>query len=359
MIAQARRTFIAQSPLVSTPTPSPPPPPVLRASTFDFRAYGLMGAGGWVYSHQEPPMGPNTIPPTPILIARDFNPARPHPGSVTILSSHQLPYLPERGGTLVAQQTPFIPPAGSVFTAIGHIDSLPPNYVRPVYATTPAPPPHPGSAYTSRGGVPTLSTVPRPPPTLVARDANPAAPHPGAVFFRIGSGDLNPLAPGRPLVARESFIVPLPTLLPGAVYLAAQHTNTLIQTPPPVIARQSYVPVYPGSVFTAHAPIDNGNHRLTPLIAQESPRPFPTGSVFTIHGPPDNGLSVPRPILVRMQEEIFFQVLGGTGHILGVDGSAIIPPPTPPVPPTPGAAQECAFTADLTDVETFSYDFDC
>jgi hypothetical protein len=270
-----------------------------------------------------------------------------------IAASIQLPYL--SGRTFTVSQTYFVPRPGSVFTAIGHVDTPPPNYPRPLSIVEPYRQPHPGSFYIVHGGIISASIIPPLPPPLIVRDFNPPRPHPGSSFIDIGSGDLNPIAPGRITTsARES----LRPFLRGSSYITAQYTNTLIQPPPILIARQSFTPSYPGSVFSIDAPIDNGQHRLFPIIVQESSRPYPLGSTFSIHGSPDNGLSVVKPIIARMAD-VFFQTVAGTGRVLGITGSPMPPvPPVPPVPPTP-PAQICEFSADLTDPETFTYDFVC
>lgn len=397
LIARARQPYIATSPEVGTPLISSPPPPNRIVSTIDLRAYGLIGAGGSTYIHANPPVAPNTFAPGPNLVAREY-PALPHPGSSFLTVSHQLPSV--NGRRLFSSQLSFTPDVGSSITRRGGIDSLPPNYPRPLIAVETARPyplgstfithggpnpvtaipprivatvsseyfrqPYPGSTFTTHGGQPPI--IPPPPalpfgiPPLIAREI-PAPPYPGSATFRIGSGDLNPTRPQHIIIARESDIVSLPTLLPGSTRIAAQHTDTIIQTATRVFSSQSYVPLYPGSTFTAHAPIDNGSHRLTPLIVQESPRPFPAGSVYYESGAPDNGIRYQNPLIASLSSADVMLLLSSrnlAGMVLGIVGSPLPPiPPIPPAPPVPSPAEICAFSADLTDTEAFTYDFIC
>lgn len=276
LIARARFTFIATPPQVSQLIPAPVPPPDIIASAQDFRTYPIIGAGGSVYIHGNPPIPPNNTGPGRFLSA-----------------------------------------------------------------STPPPPPYPGSVFIDIGG--TVSTPPHAPPPLTA-STPPPPPYPGSVFIDIGGGDLNPTHYFPPLVARTDDF---PTTLRGSSIILVQKSPSILQTPPPVIALQSYVPLYPGSVFIDSAPIDNGSHRFQPLIAVESPRPYPLGSTFATHGPPDNGLLYPRPISATMASSEIQTLLAATGSVWMLDSSQLNPGPTLQIIP---------FTVDLAQIVSFTLD---
>jgi hypothetical protein len=371
LVARARLPFISTPPQVATFAQGPPAPDPVISSTTDFRIYPIIGAGGSIYIFATPPFPPNTTGPNHACVAREI-PALPYPGSAYIAVSRQLYYL--RGNTLIASQQPFTPPSGSAFSAHGGVfaqpfysyippliarDNPPPPYSGsifsthalpdsqiatarpPLVASTQSPLPHPGSTFIDIGG--TVSTPPRAPSPTIA-STPPPPPYPGGTFFRIGSGDLNPTRPQPTTISRTDDF---PATLRGSSTIVAQKTNTIIQTPPPIVAAQSYVPLHPGASFTAHAAIDNGQHRLQPLIAIESPRPYPLGSTFSTHGPPDNGLLYPRPVFAIMSSADTQAQLAATGSVWMLDSSQLNPGPT---------LQIISFTVDLAQIVPFTLD---
>lgn len=371
LMARARQPFISVSPQVATFAQSPPAPKPYISSTADFRTYPIIGAGGSIYIFAIPPFPPNTTGPGRFLSA-STPPPPPYPGNTYIAASRQLPYL--TGNTLIASQQPFIPPPGSYFYDFGGVfalpnyfynppliardspppphpgsvysahaspDSLRPTATPPLIATTLPPPPYPGNTFTDIGG--TVSAPPHAPPPLTA-STSPPPPYPGSVFIDIGGGDLNPTHYFPPLVVRTDDF---PTTLRGLSTILVQKTDTLIQTASRVVALQSYVPLYPGSVFIDSAPIDNGSHRLQPLVAVESPRPYPLGSTFATHGPPDNGLLYPRPLSATMASSEIQALLAATGSTWMLDSSQLNPGPTLQIIP---------FTVDLSQIVSFTLD---
>lgn len=312
-VVKRRAPFISTPPQPATSPQSPPPPPAVVASSFDYRRVALGGAVSGYASLQLPNIPPQQFYLPPVVVH--------------------------------APATIFLP--GGVTFRVGGTDSISGPTAPVVVARGEPQRQYPGSVYYAAG--PGLPVFPKGTPAVVARESYQPPPA-GRVFFAIGSGDLNPLAPGRPAVAYSPY-----TPLPGSAFASAQHTDTLLQTPSPVIVRQSYTPIHPGWSLTAHALIDNGDHRIFPTIACESPRRYPAGFAYAESGMPDNGLSVVQ-ITIARTSDLFFQVTPGTGKALGISGS-IVPPVPPPTPPSP--TQVCEFTADLTPTVTFSYDFDC
>lgn len=297
MIAQARRPFISVPPQVATPTPSPPAPPFcLTAQTDDIRRYGLVLAAGYAERHGGP-ITPSAIPRTPPPFIARRESESPYIGFVFMsptTGEHVNPVVQQRGLN-VSRQSDFPIPPGSSITCRGWINSLPVNTSPVLFSLETFRQPYAGSSKLYFGHVPAKSIVPYAPLPLSVFRSEP--PHPGSVSFRVGSGDLNPTAPGRILAA---FTSDVRVLIGGSVKISVQKTNTLIQTPPTIIARQSSpLPTNQGSVFYRHASIDNGDQKRIPLIVRESARPYPEGSSWNRHSGPDNGLLYVPLLMVR------------------------------------------------------------